>query len=216
MQDMDPLTPAQQEIADKVSSLYKCHKNSYQYVTPERVNDIIDSLKRNCSPGNDGITGEHLKYGKSDSLCYHLSALYSAILSWSLVPCTSTMGLIVPVMKKQSLELNNACNYCPITMSSTQAKIIELLIIPMDNVSNSRFGYRAGRGTSLACDLLSDVARCFKDSGSPVYLCSLYAEKCFDNLWHNALLYNLWGVLSIPNWLLLYRWYESNLFYQTR
>ena len=42
-QDMDPLTPVQQEIADKVSSLHNCHQHSCnaQYVTPERVSDII-------------------------------------------------------------------------------------------------------------------------------------------------------------------------------
>ena len=41
-----------------------------------------------------------------------------------------------------------------------------------------------------------------------MYICSLDAEKCFDTIWHDALLYKLWGKVSINKWLLLHRWYK--------
>ena len=43
---------------------------------------------------------------------------------------------------------------------------------------------------------------------SLLYFCSLDAEKCFDQLWHSALLYKLWDVMPKSHWLLLYNWYQ--------
>ena len=82
-------------------------------MAPERVSEMTNSLKRNCSPGIDGITAELLKYWKSDYLCCHLSALYSAIFYEFVVPFTFTMRVKVLVLKK--VDPNNACNYCCIT-----------------------------------------------------------------------------------------------------
>ena len=42
-----------------------------------------------------------------------------------------------------------------------------------------------------------------------MYTCSLDAEKCFDKLWHSALLYKLWGKIPLSHWLLLYKWYAQ-------
>ena len=64
------------------------------------------------------------------------------------------------------------------------------------------------RETSLGCVLLNDIVKYFNHNGSPIYICSLDAEKCFDTIWHDALLYKLWGKVSINKWLLLHRWYK--------
>ncbi len=37
-------------------------------VTPTEVSKLIKSVGRNCSPGADGIRGEHLIYGRSEVL----------------------------------------------------------------------------------------------------------------------------------------------------
>ena len=60
------------------------------------VSDLIDSLKRGCSPGIDGITSEHLAYGKSYELCQHLSRVYSLILSHGIVPEIFRTGIVIP------------------------------------------------------------------------------------------------------------------------
>ena len=82
-------------------------------------------------------------------------------------------------------------------------------MIPSDNVCNSQFGFREGRSTALGCTLLNDVSAYFRDRGSPVYICSLDAEKCFDSIWHDALLQKLWDVIPRHHWLLIHRWYKS-------
>ena len=45
--------------------------------------------------------------------------------------------------------------------------------------------------------------------GSPVYVATLDAEKCFDCIWHEGLFLKLHGKIPDPHWLLLYRWYKS-------
>ena len=63
--------------------------NCYLVVTHEvnqdQVDMFISSLRTNKSPGLDGITAEHLIYGKSSLLCSLLASLY-IILSRACVP----------------------------------------------------------------------------------------------------------------------------------
>ena len=68
MQDDGNLTAQQQVISDCVRNNYMCNEQyvSQVSVSPEKVANMIDSLKRDSSPGIDGISSEHLKYGKCD------------------------------------------------------------------------------------------------------------------------------------------------------
>ena len=66
----------------------------------------------------------------------------------------------------------------------------------------SQFGFRNNRGTTFA------AASYFRHWGSPVYTCSLYAEKCFDSIWHIALLYKLRDKIPTNQWLIMCRWYS--------
>ena len=43
-----------------------------------------------------------------------------------------------------------------------------------------------------------------------MYLASLDAEKCFDSIWHDALLYKLFDVIELNYWLFICRWYKSS------
>jgi hypothetical protein len=181
----------------------------YTNVTPVTVEKFIDLLKCNCSPGGDGITSEHLAHGKSPTLLLHLSTLYSVILSWCIVPDLLTTGVIVPILKKPTLNPNRPDNFRPITLSSIYSKLLEILVLPEDIAFDSQFGFRQGRGTSFSCALLNDTAVLFNDAGSPLYVCSLDAEKCFDNIWHPGLFYKLWGNIPTNHWLILYKWYSN-------
>jgi hypothetical protein len=174
MQDSpaDTLSNDQRIIADQVLSLYDMNSNHDEQcmISPCKIETIIRSLKRNSAPGIDGITGEHLKFGLSPLLCSHLAALYSAIFSWSVVPHIFTIGIIIPVIKKPSLDPNAPDSYRPITLSSTMAKVCELMMIPEDKISPTQFGFRKGRGTGMACSLLNDVLSYFKNDKTPVFL----------------------------------------------
>ena len=79
---------------------------------------------------------EHLLYGKSDLLCTLLASMYTTMLSRSCVICT---GLIVPILKKSSLNPNMAKNYRPVTLSSIHTKMLELTMIPERESLSSDF-----------------------------------------------------------------------------
>ena len=67
-----------------------------------------------------------------------------------------------------------------ITMSSTKAKMVEMLLIPGSVISNTKLRFRATRGTSFGCALLNDVIAYFQEQSSPVYICALYSVKLND------------------------------------
>ena len=211
MQDSGDLTAEHQRISEAVQNKFQENVNT-QYnvsVTATNVRDLIGMLNKGSSPGCDGITAEHMVYGKCDVLCEHLSSIYTTVLARNIVPTVIRTGVIIPLLKKPTLNPHVAENYRPITLSSTHAKLLELSVMPPDTVGKTQFGFRKGRGTSFGCSLLNDVASYFNDNGSPVYMCSLDAEKCFDNIWHDALFYKLQNVLPTPHWMFLYRWYTN-------
>jgi hypothetical protein len=212
MKDNQPLNTDQEYIKRYVQEKFSQNQNHKlkTEVTTDTVNKLIGSLKRNSAPGIDNITAEHMIYGKSPALYLHLASLYSAILSWSIVPGVFQTGIVIPILKKSTLNPNVASNYRPITLSSVHSKMIELLLIPQDEVNECQFGFRSERGTSMGCAFLNDVIHYFNGQGSPVYVCSLDAEKCFDKIWHAGLMFKLWNVLPLNHWLLLYRWYSMS------
>ena len=53
---------------------------------------------KNTSPGADGVTAEHLFYGKCDTLCNVIADLFSTLLAYSIVPDVFTLGIIVPFL----------------------------------------------------------------------------------------------------------------------
>ena len=57
--------------------------------------------------------------------------------------------------------------------------------------------------------LINDIVSDFNSHGSPIYLCGLDAEKCFDCIWHDGLFYKLYSVMPTNKWKFLYKWYQN-------
>jgi hypothetical protein len=178
-------------------------------VTPDMLTKLINSLHKGCSPGVDGITTEHLRYGISDMLILRLSQLYNTMFQKLCVPEIFTRGIIIPVLKKPSLNPNLPTSYRPITLSSVHTKIIEMLMLPQCEINDAQLGFRSGRGTTFGCSLLNDIMSYFKCKHSPLYVCSLDAEKCFDSIWHPALFYKLKDKIPYTHWVFLIKWYKN-------
>ena len=81
-------------------------------------------------------------------------------------------------------------------------------MLPKDDNCSSQFGFRDNRGTTFAAALFNDVTSYLRHRGSPVYTSSLDAEKCFDSIWHSALLYKLRDKIPTNQWLIMYRLYS--------
>ena len=59
------------------------------------------------------------------------------------------------------------------------------------DIGGNQYGYQTWKGTEFCCALLNDPVAYFNEGGSAVYMCTLDAVKCFDNIWHEDLFYKL-------------------------
>ena len=211
MHDNNVLSQEQVTISTKVDHVYAELSNSVipHVITPDIIAKCIAKLKRNSSPGIDGITAEFIINGKSPNLCKHLSSLYSTMLTYNSVPSIFNTGVMVPILKKPTLNPGIPANYRPIIVSSVFSKLFELIIIPNDTpLCNNQFGFRTGLSVSNGLTLLNDIICYSKYNNSNVNICSLDAEKCFDSIWHDGLFYKLINVLSDVHWRFLRKWYK--------
>ena len=206
--DFDDQHRAVSEMVSDTLTQYReniIHEN----FTQSDIDLAIQALRKNVSPGIDGICPEHFIYGKCEELLAHLSSLYNRLFLSCDIPSVLALGVIIPVLKKSTLDPNSTCHYRPITLSSTHSKLIETLLMPQDDAHPNQFGFRKGRSTAMACNLLNDLAHYCDFHGSPLYVCSLDAEKCFDSVWHDGLFFKLIDKLPQSHWLFLYTWYKS-------
>ena len=153
----------------------------------------------------------HMLFALSDTLWTELASVYSHMFKYNAVPDVLQIGIIVPILKKSTLPSNDYNNFRPINLSTVHAKLVELIILPMVNldIGGNQYGYQTGKGTEFCCALLNDSVAYFNEDGSAVYMCTLDAVKCFDNMWHEGLFYKLMSRMSIIYWRLLFNWYKS-------
>ena len=204
------LTPSQQHVTSQVNiwSMQDAPA-AFKYFDDLSVDKAIKSLKRNASAGPDCLSAEHFIFGNIPELRSHLVCLYNIIILNAIVPDSITLGVIIPILKKPMLNPNLPENYRPITIGSIHAKLIEFLLMPVDDVNRHQFGFRKGRGTNIASCLMSETILWYKHSKSPMFICSLDAERCFDSIWHDGLFFKLYYKLPFYNWRFLYYWYKS-------
>ena len=140
-----------------------------------------------------------------------LSNVFEVMLGWHVVASDMQVGSIVPVLKKPTLNPNMPGNYRPITISTTYSKLFELYLLTQFSTEcgKTQFGFREGMGIDMACSFMHDVVKYFNSNGSPVFSCSLDAEKCFDRIWHSGLFYKLQNRIVLSLWLTLFEWYTN-------
>lgn len=175
-------------------------------ISPVQLSQAMRRLRFNAAAGADGIRAEHLRYGASEVLLHALCDTLNTIFTHGLVPEVFSLGLITPILKKATLNTNDPGNYRPITVGSIFAKLAETTICITHIPCDTQFGFRRGRSTSQPTSFLSDLISVATARGSPVYVGTLDAEKCFDAIWHAGLFYKLMDSLSPGDWLFLRRW----------
>ena len=141
MTDIGNRTDEQLEDKARVESYYnKCKMGVFSCdISADHIGHLNDGLHQGKSPGIDGVTGEHLKYGKSPLLCKLLANMYSMILAQGYVPTVFHTGLVIPILKKSTLNPNLAKNYRPVTLSSIHTQLVERMLIPEATLSDSQY-----------------------------------------------------------------------------
>ena len=73
------------------------------------------------------------------------------------MPSSFCHDVIVLIPKTPTRCLIRPENYRPITIITVLPKLLESILIPKANISESRFGSREGRHPSFGCSFMSDI-----------------------------------------------------------
>jgi len=155
---------------------------------------------------------EHLKHALNSTIIRHVSVMSSLCLKYGIVPNALSQGLLIPLLKKPTLDSTLPQHYRPVTVSCTLSKLLELYILDVSGYhefNDLQFGFVAPRGTNMATSLANDVIKYYTKRGSPVYTSSLDAEGAFDAVPHAILFQNAITVIPDHCWVIMMKWYRS-------
>jgi len=195
----------------------KKHRVYEDYVIHLReLLNYVNKLRTGCAPGIDGITAEHILWGKDTRLINILCNMLTICFRYGIVPDSSTKGLLIPLLKKPNSDSTIPKNYRPIVISTTISKLIEIHILQQcgeHEFHDLQFGFVPSRSTTMAAALTHDVFDYCIHKGSPVYICSLDAESAFDGIPHSILFRNAMDIIPFLYWRVLVYWYSTLVVY---
>ncbi len=210
-QKTDTIKQAELDVMRKYDDIQSQVDTNYVFST-EKVVKYIQKLRRGAAPGCDGITAEHLKFSINSDLPSYLSNVLSVCVRFGVLPKSFYLGILVPILKKPTIDPSIAKNYRPVVVSTVLSKLMEMAIL--DDSSNHdfhdlQFGFVNRRGTNMAICLAHDVVDYFNTRGSPVYTCALDAEMAFDGIPHSILLKKAMNIIPDRWWRILHTWYSK-------
>ena len=98
------------------------------WLTSHEINDAINKLKKDKSPGRDKITGEHIQYSHP-KLSIMLMLMFNSMIQHGYVPEAFMDTLILSIVKDIKEDLGDSDNYRPIVLTSVISKVFELVIL---------------------------------------------------------------------------------------
>lgn len=158
------------------------------------IEEAINSIKLGKACGPDDLSIEHFRYAHPVILI-HLKLLFTMLFSHSIVPDEFGAGIIIPLLKDKSGNINSVDNYRGITLISVVSKIFENIILGLCKESlitdELQFGFKKGVGCSDAIFSLRAVIEHFISNRSSVFAAALDISKAFDRVNHFKLFTSL-------------------------
>ena len=192
-----------------------CVLTDIERTTVDEVSRLIQQLPNKTSP-LDYINVSVLKEC-SDVFAPLLSHLANLSFSEGKFPSEFKEALVIPLLKKPTLDANEPCNYRPISNLQTIGKILEKLylkrILPHSfatgNFNPFQSAYRKKHNTETALlKVLDDIYRSIEKKNTAVVLVGLDISAAFDTVEHTTLLdrlHNTFGVRGTAlSWLKSY------------
>jgi hypothetical protein len=166
-----------------------------QDILYSEVQAAINSLKRNKSPGSDGITAEMLQAG-GEPLSRQIHKLCNKAWHEGTIPEEWGKSILVPIPKKG--DLSNCSNYRTISLINHTGKV--LLIVLLNRLKNhldpylseEQAGFRKDRSTVHQILTLRLLAEKAKRQGKKIYNCFIDFQKAFDTIKHKI----IWAMLK--------------------
>ena len=153
-------------------------------ISENKVKRYIKQLHSGTSAGMDGIRQEHLKYALNTGSPKYLAVLLTWCMRFGIVPDTFRYGLLVPIIKKPTLDPCIGKSYRPVVMSVTFAKVLEYYLLEETSKiygpSSYQLGYIPGRNTQMASSLMYDIGVHYNFHCSPD---ASYSWAIIKELW---------------------------------
>ena len=159
------------------------------------VEDAINKLKKNKSPGVDGITAEMIQAG-GEKLKYKIYELCNRAWDDGTIPEQWGESILIPIPKKG--DLSQCSNYRTISLINHTGKVLLMVLLNrlkyhLDPfMSEEQAGFRKDRSTVQQILILRLLAEKAKRSGKKIYNCFIDFQKAFDTIKHKI----IWMVLK--------------------
>lgn len=179
------------------------------------LNYFIQNLKPDSASGLDGITPLLLKFARA-ALLEPLTHICNLSLVTGVFPDCWKIAVITPVHKSGSTS--NPDNYRPISLLSILSKILEKVVNKRlvdflekyELLSSRQFGFRRGKSTEDAVQLLTETVSSHLDGGKRCIGAFLDLAKAFDTISKPILLQKLECIGIRGNALSWFASYLSN------
>ncbi|XP_065650767.1 uncharacterized protein LOC136078878 [Hydra vulgaris] len=161
-----------------------CTKFDFVIISDEIIRTAISCLKLNKTKDAFGISAEHLKYLRCEAQIEWLKKFFTFSLNHGQTPKSMSTSLIIPLAKSYKKSLTDPNNYRGISIIPIFTKLIEYIILifcpDLKEAHPLQFGFTKNSSTLHTEFVISETIKHYNNN-SPVYLCSLDAEKAFDN-----------------------------------
>ena len=141
-------------VVDEKRSVYDVN----QTITVDLIDKCIARLALGKACGPDDLSAEHIKFAHPSLVCA-LCILFRLIVAHRYVPNNFGRGVIIPLVKDKSHNLNDIDNYRAITLIPIISKLFEqvLLLLCEDYllVDELQFGFKRGIGCTNAMHIRS-------------------------------------------------------------
>lgn len=165
-------------------------------ITLEEVSKVLTKMKNNKAVGIDNLPNEILKNHNSATLLTHL---FDKIFQTHIIPTAWKKSIVKPIPKGSTIDPRLPTQYRGIALLSTVYKIYTCVLnnrivsYMEDNnlYAEEQNGFRQGRSCNEHIFSLTSIIRNRKIQGKQTYTAFLDAEKAFDRVDRNLLLYKL-------------------------
>ena len=156
--------------------------------------EAISTLKRNDSPGSDGITAEIIRAG-GKQLVRQIHQLCNKVWSETTIPKAWSKPILVPIPKKG--DLSQCANYRTISVINHTGKILPIVLLNRlkqqlePHLSEEQAGFRKDKNTVHQILTLRLIAEKARRHGKKIYNCFIDFQKAFDTIKHKV----IWATL---------------------
>ena len=182
-------------------------------VSYNELYDAVMSLKKDKTPGPDGLNAEFYQYFWHD-LKYIIFEIICEAEDLSTLPLSIRRG-VISLIPKKGRDLLLIKNWRPLTMLNTDYKIIATVlskriksVLPYI-ISEDQTGFMAGRQIATTIRKVLDFAELGNLLEIPGYIINADFEKCFDLITYEGIC----GALSFFNFPQRYIGYVKLLLY---